>query len=74
MGLQRLAHGRHRDRQPRLDVPEEFVPAADDTTVLSSFYFMFMDLNSILLEFATTKQELGDPDRDLQHAPATAAR
>jgi catechol 2,3-dioxygenase-like lactoylglutathione lyase family enzyme len=52
------------------DVPAGYVPEADDTTFLSSFYFM--DPDGILLEFAATVRELGDPERDLQHKPATA--
>jgi len=52
------------------DVPAGYVPEADDTTFLSSFYFM--DPDGILLEFAATVRELGDPDRDLQFEPATA--
>ena len=51
------------------DVPEGFVSEADDTTFLSSFYFF--DPDGILLEFAAELRPLGDPERDLQHQPAT---
>lgn len=52
------------------DVPSGYVPEPDDTTFISSFYFF--DPDGILLEFAATVRELGDPERDLQHAPTTA--
>jgi catechol 2,3-dioxygenase-like lactoylglutathione lyase family enzyme len=52
------------------DVPEGYVPEVDETTFMSSFYFF--DPNGILLEFAANVRELGDPERDLQHPPATA--
>lgn len=51
------------------DVPSGYVPAADDTTFISSFYFF--DPDGILLEFAANVRELGDPERDIQHLPAT---
>lgn len=54
------------------DVPEGFVPEADETTFLSSFYFF--DPDGILLEFAATLRPLGDPERDLQHAPRQGDR
>ncbi len=49
------------------DVPSGYVPEADESTFLSSFYFF--DPDGILLEFATTVRELGDPERDLNHRP-----
>lgn len=49
------------------DVPSGYVPEADESTFLSSFYFF--DPNGILLEFAATVRELGDPDRDLNSMP-----
>ncbi|MGF1512125.1 MAG: VOC family protein [Elainellaceae cyanobacterium] len=52
------------------DVPSGFVPVADDTAFLSSFYFF--DPNGILLEFAAALRELGDPERDVQHIPVEA--
>lgn len=52
------------------DVPEGFVSEADETTFISSFYFF--DPDGILLEFAATVRELGDPERDLKHFPKTA--
>ena len=52
------------------DVPSGFVEQPDETTFISSFYFF--DPDGILLEFAATTRELGDPKRDLQHQPATA--
>lgn len=52
------------------DVPSGYVPEPDDTTFISSFYFF--DPDGILLEFAANVRELGDPERDLQHEPATA--
>lgn len=52
------------------DVPEGFVPEADETTFISSFYFF--DPDGILLEFAATTRELGQPDRDIKHSPKTA--
>jgi len=51
------------------DVPAGYVPEADESTFLSSFYFF--DPDGIPLEFAATVRELGDPERDLQHQPAT---
>lgn len=53
------------------DVPEGYVPEADETTFLSSFYFF--DPDGILLEFAAMVRELGDPERDVQHLPATVS-
>lgn len=53
------------------DVPAGYVPEADEQTFISSFYFF--DPNGILLEFAANVRELGDPERDLQYAPATIA-
>lgn len=53
------------------DVPSGYSPAADETTFMSSFYFF--DPDGILLEFAATVRELGDPERDLQIKPATAS-
>lgn len=50
------------------DVPSGFVAEADETTFLSSFYFF--DPDGILLEFAATVRQLGDPQRDLQYQPA----
>ncbi len=47
------------------DVPEGYVAEADEKTFLSSFYFF--DPDGILLEFAATVRELGDPKRDLQY-------
>jgi len=48
------------------DVPSGYVPEADEKTFLSSFYFF--DPNGILLEFAASLRELGDPERDLDPA------
>lgn len=53
------------------DVPSGYVPEADETTFLSSFYFF--DPNGILLEFAAPLRELGDPETDLQSTPSTIA-
>ena len=53
------------------DVPSGYVPEADDTTFISSFYFF--DPDGILLEFAANVRELGDQDRDIQHLPATVS-
>lgn len=50
------------------DVPSGYVPEADESTFLSSFYFF--DPDGILLEFAATVRQLGDPQRDIQHQPA----
>lgn len=52
------------------DVPSGFVEQRNETTFISSFYFF--DPDGILLEFAANTRELGDPQRDLQHQPATA--
>lgn len=52
------------------DVPSGYVEQPDETTFISSFYFF--DPDGILLEFAAKTRELGDPNRDLQHQPATA--
>ncbi len=52
------------------DVPSGYVSEADETTFISSFYFF--DPNGILLEFAATVRELGDPKRDLQPMPEVA--
>lgn len=52
------------------DVPSGFVPEPDESTFLSSFYFF--DPDGILLEFAASVRELGDPARDIQHEPSTA--
>ena len=49
------------------DVPSGYVPEADESTFLSSFYFF--DPDGILLEFAATVRELGDSERDLNHMP-----
>lgn len=51
------------------DVPAGFVPELDESTFISSFYFF--DPDGILLEFAANVRTLGDPIRDIQHAPAT---
>ncbi|MDZ7956544.1 MAG: VOC family protein [Aulosira sp. DedQUE10] len=53
------------------DVPSGFVPEIDESTFISSIYFY--DPDGILLEFAANIRTLGDPVRDLQHQPATAA-
>jgi catechol 2,3-dioxygenase-like lactoylglutathione lyase family enzyme len=53
------------------DVPSGYVSEPDETTFLSSFYFF--DPDGILLEFAATVRELGDPVRDLQYEPASMA-
>jgi catechol 2,3-dioxygenase-like lactoylglutathione lyase family enzyme len=53
------------------DVPSGYVPEADDTTFISSFYFF--DPNGILLEFASNVRPLSNPTRDIKHEPATAA-
>jgi catechol 2,3-dioxygenase-like lactoylglutathione lyase family enzyme len=52
------------------DVADGYVPEVDETTFISSVYFF--DPDGILLEFAANLRELGDPDRDIQHQPATA--
>ena len=52
------------------DVPSGIVPEVDESTFISSVYFF--DPDGILLEFAANLRELGDPDRDIQHQPATA--
>lgn len=52
------------------DVPEGYVSEPDETTFISSFYFF--DPDGILLEFAATVRKLGNPERDIQHSPATA--
>ncbi|WP_017317092.1 VOC family protein [Mastigocladopsis repens] len=52
------------------DVPSGYVPEVDENTFLSSVYFF--DPDGILLEFAANLRELGDPERDIQHKPATA--
>lgn len=49
------------------DVPSGYVPEADESTFISSFYFF--DPDGILLEFAANVRELGDPVRDIQHEP-----
>ena len=49
------------------DVPSGFVPKADENTLFSSFYFFYPD--GIFLEFAANVRTLGDPTRDIQHAP-----
>jgi catechol 2,3-dioxygenase-like lactoylglutathione lyase family enzyme len=46
------------------DVPQGYVAEPDETTFISSFYFF--DPNGILLEFAATVRQLGDPEQDLQ--------
>jgi catechol 2,3-dioxygenase-like lactoylglutathione lyase family enzyme len=51
------------------DVPSGYVPQPDESTFISSFYFF--DPDGILLEFAATVRELGDPERDLQNLSAT---
>jgi catechol 2,3-dioxygenase-like lactoylglutathione lyase family enzyme len=51
------------------DVPSGYVSEPDETTFISSIYFY--DPDGILLEFAANVRELGDPDRDIQHQPAT---
>lgn len=51
------------------DVPAGYVPEVDESTFISSFYFF--DPDGILLEFAANLRELGDPERDIQHQPAT---
>lgn len=48
-----------------------FVPELDESTFISSIYFF--DPDGISLEFAANVRSLGDPVRDLQHQPATAA-
>jgi catechol 2,3-dioxygenase-like lactoylglutathione lyase family enzyme len=52
------------------DVADGYVPEVDESTFISSVYFF--DPDGILLEFAANLRELGDPDRDIQHQPATA--
>jgi catechol 2,3-dioxygenase-like lactoylglutathione lyase family enzyme len=52
------------------DVPPGIVPELDESTFISSVYFY--DPDGIMLEFAANVRELGDPDRDIQHQPATA--
>lgn len=52
------------------DVPSGYLLEADETTYISSFYFF--DPDGILLEFAATVRELGDPERDLQHQPMSS--
>lgn len=52
------------------DVPTGYVPEADESTFISSFYFF--DPDGILLEFAATVRELGDPERDPNQIPDTA--
>lgn len=47
------------------DIPSGYVPEADDTTFMSSFYFF--DPDGIWLEFAANVRELGEPERDIQH-------
>jgi catechol 2,3-dioxygenase-like lactoylglutathione lyase family enzyme len=44
------------------DVPSGYVSEPDETTFISSFYFF--DPDGILLEFAATVRDLGDPFRD----------
>jgi catechol 2,3-dioxygenase-like lactoylglutathione lyase family enzyme len=51
------------------DVPAGFVPEPDESTFISSFYFF--DPDGIFLEFAANVRNLGDPTRDIQHAPVT---
>jgi catechol 2,3-dioxygenase-like lactoylglutathione lyase family enzyme len=52
------------------DVPSGVVSEPDETTFISSIYFY--DPDGIMLEFAANLRDLGDPDRDIQHQPATA--
>lgn len=53
------------------DVPSGYIPEVDERVFISSFYFF--DPDGILLEFAANVRSLGDPERDLQHAPMQAA-
>lgn len=53
------------------DVPSGYVAEPDETTFISSFYFF--DPDGILLEFAANTRELGNPEKDIQHQPKTAA-
>jgi catechol 2,3-dioxygenase-like lactoylglutathione lyase family enzyme len=52
------------------DVPGGIVLEVDKSTFISSIYFY--DPDGIMLEFAANVRELGDPQRDIQHQPATA--
>ncbi|WP_414582995.1 VOC family protein [Scytonema sp. PCC 10023] len=52
------------------DLPAGIVRELDEGTFISSVYFY--DPDGIMLEFAANVRELGDPDRDIQHQPATA--